>query len=85
MTLYNTRRQSLYALTHWGGRMATVRRPVDVGEQWRVLSSHCPDYGRFVGDCEAGDVVVVDGYPAEVVEVWGEGDLASLEQFVPIA
>jgi hypothetical protein len=69
-TLDNCRRQSRYALTHWGGRMAIVCRPVDVGEQWLVLSSHCPDYGAFVTDCSAGDVVTGDGYAGEVVEVW---------------
>ena len=60
-----------YALARWGGRVAVLRRDVTLGTEWLTLSSHSGEYGRFVSSAAVGDSVMVGGYEAVVVEVWG--------------
>lgn len=59
------------ALARWGGRVAVLRRDVTLGTEWLTLSSHSGEYGRFVSSAAVGDSVMVGGYEAVVVEVWG--------------
>ena len=60
-----------YAIAHWGGRVAVLRRDVTLGTEWLTLSSHSAEYGAFVASVAVGDSVMVGGYEAVVVEVWG--------------
>ena len=70
-TLAHATAAALHAIAHWGGRVAVLRRDVTLGTEWLTLSSHSGDYGRFVASAAVGDSVMVGGYEAVVVEVWG--------------
>lgn len=71
-------RAALYALVHWGGRVAVLRRDVTLGTEWLILSSHSANFRgrevnehwRFVTTAQVGDSVMVGGYEAVVVEIW---------------